>query len=287
MNYKESGVDVEAGNQFVEHIKKFTSVGNFSANIKIGRKNVFTTCDGVGTKLLVAKYLNKYDTIGIDLVAMSVNDLLASGATPLSFMDYIACGKITDTLKEVMKGIIAGCDLAECNLVGGETAEMPDMYDVDDIDLAGFAVGIAKRRLPIKNIKRGDILLGLPSSGIHSNGLTLARKVIEKELWLELLKPTKIYTKEMKNILNKKYVFGAAHITGGGFDNIKRILPSNMNYKLNYKWTVPDIFYFICERSKMFFEESSHIFNLGIGMVIVADRKKAERLHLPVIGEVV
>jgi len=288
MDYKKAGVDIEAGDRFVNYIKTFADVGDFSARFKIGKKNILTTCDGVGTKILVAKQLNKYDTIGIDLVAMCVNDLLASGAIPISFMDYIACGQITESLDDVMKGIIRGCGTAECKLVGGETAEMPGLYKKEDFDLAGFAVGIEERRWPNKKaVKRGDALVGIPSSGIHSNGLSLARKVLPKKEWSDLLVPTKIYTREMNYLLKRKFIYGAAHITGGGFENINRVLPDGMSYKLYYNWPIPNVFYRISEKAKTSYEEMSNVFNLGIGMVAIASRKKAKKLQFPTIGEVV
>ncbi len=289
MNYEETNTSIKDSNEFMKYIQKYALVGNFAAQvIKIGKKKIFTTCDGVGTKMLVAKYLNKYDTIGIDLVAMSANDLLTAGAIPVSFMDYIACGKITDKLKDIIDGIARGCKLAGCKLSGGETAIMPDAYRENDIDLAGFAVGIAEKNFPRKDlINKGDVIIGLPSSGIHSNGLSLAREVLDKEHWPDLLTPTKIYTNEMKSLLKKKCVYAAAHITGGGLKNILRVIPSKMNYELYYNWLVPSIFYEISESTKITIEEMSDIYNLGIGMALIIDKKKAASLHYPIIGKII
>jgi len=288
MNYKEAGVDIEKGNDFVAYIRGSADVGAFSSSFKLGNKHVLTTCDGVGTKILVAKELDDYSTIGIDLVAMCVNDILASGGKPVSFLDYIACGEISNKLKIVIDGIIKGCESARCKLSGGETAELPDMYGKDDIDLAGFAVGVANREFPeLENISAGNLIVGLPSSGIHSNGLSLARKVLDKDYWKELLIPTRIYAKEMASLLKKKYVYGAAHITGGGLSNIQRMLPKGRTYHLYHNWFAPPIFSNIATESGMSIDEMQNVFNMGIGMAVVVNEKKADKIRWPVIGEVV
>ncbi len=293
--YRDAGVDIEGGENFVEIIKSIKSkaidsgIGAFSSAIEIDTQKyknpiILSSTDGVGTKILVAKELKIFNTIGIDLVAMCVNDILASGATPISFLDYIACGKLnTGILKEVIKGIVSGCEIASCKLSGGETAEMPDMYDKDDFDLAGFAIGIAERDaiLPKTNeMRERDILLGIPSTGIHSNGLSLARKVIppnKEQLRRELLKPTKIYTKEIGALLKTKKILGIAHITGGGlYTNIERILPKGFFPVINRNWKIPEIFRAIQDYGDIETEEMYRVFNMGIGMVIVIhdeDRK--------------
>ncbi len=295
LTYQKAGVDIERGERFVEIIKSINSpvidrgIGAFSSIFAIDTKKyrnpvILSTTDGVGTKILVARTLNNFKTIGIDLVAMCVNDLLASGGFPVSFLDYIACGKINmGILKDTIEGIVRGCEIAECNLSGGETAEMPDMYEKNAFDLAGFAIGIAERGelLPKKEqIIKGDAILGLESNGIHSNGLSLARKAIpegETETLKELLKPTRIYTREMKFLIKTGKILAAAHITGGGLEaNIKRILPSNLRPVLNRKWEIPGIFKIIQEYGEIETEEMFRVFNMGIGMAIIvheSDRK--------------
>ena len=261
-SYAEAGVNIDKGDKFVKFITSIKSravskgIGGFAGGVELDiakYKNpvLLSATDGVGTKLLLTKEFGIYDTIGIDLVAMSVNDLIVCGAEPLNFLDYIACGKINEKiLKEIVTGIVKGCEESECILAGGETAEMPDVYKEDDFDLAGFCVGIAEKdkMLPKKNeIRRGDIILGLPSSGIHSNGLSLARKVINEKDKLgraTLLRPTKIYVKEVKKLISTNMVLSAAHITGGGLEgNLKRTIPNNLRAAFNYSsWKTPDIF---------------------------------------------
>ncbi len=288
-SYREAGVDIDRGDRFVDFIKSIRSravdpgIGGFSAALPLdsfGFKSpvLLTTTDGTGTKLLVAKKLGRWDTIGIDLVAMNVNDLLVCGARPVTFLDYIACGKIDEErLHQVMRGIVRGCELAGCRLGGGETAEMPDLYDADDIDLAGFAVGLAENSalLPrTSEIRAGDLVLGLPSSGIHSNGLSLARKVIpesDRGAWEDLLVPTRIYAQEMESLLETGRVLSAAHITGGGlFGNLQRVIPDSLRPRFTFDWPEPSIFQRIRSAGSVPEEEMRAVFNLGIGIALIA-----------------
>ncbi|MGO9307916.1 MAG: phosphoribosylformylglycinamidine cyclo-ligase [Spirochaetia bacterium] len=286
--YGEAGVDIDRGDRFVEFIKGIRSravdpgIGGFSAALPIESLGftspvLMTTTDGTGTKLLVAKKLGKYDTIGIDLVAMNVNDLLVCGARPVVFLDYIACGRIDETrMHRLMEGIVRGCELAGCSLGGGETAEMPDVYGPDDFDLAGFAVGIAEKDavLPKKpEIRAGDLVLGIPSSGIHSNGLSLARKLIPEtdvETWKEMLVPTRIYAAEMRALADSGRILAAAHITGGGLlGNLPRVVPDGLRPKLTFDWPVPAIFHRI-QSAGVPRDEMRAVFNMGIGIAVVA-----------------
>jgi phosphoribosylformylglycinamidine cyclo-ligase len=293
--YRDSGVDIEAGDRFARFIQNMKSaalgqgIGGFAGGIELELskyKNpvLMTTADGVGTKLLVAKKLGRYDTVGIDLVAMCVNDLIVCGVKPLIFQDYIACSKINEkTLKEVMTGNVRGCEIAGCKLTGGETAEMPDMYGEDDIDLAGFSAGIGEkdRMLPrSRGIQAGDSLLGLPSTGIHSNGLSLARKILAvDEDWEDLLVPTKIYVKEMEALLASGLVLSAAHITGGGLEgNIRRVIPPRLRPRLTYDWSCPSIFRRIQERGGVSDREMRRTFNLGIGIVLVVSTDSEKKI---------
>ena len=287
--YSEAGVDIDRGDRFVDFIKSIRSravdpgIGGFSAALPIESLGftspvLMTTTDGTGTKLLVAKKLDRFDTIGIDLVAMNVNDLIVCGARPVVFLDYIACGRIDETrMHDIMRGIVRGCELAGCSLGGGETAEMPDVYGADDFDLAGFAVGIAEKRavLPRKSeIRKGDLILGLPSSGIHSNGLSLARKLIpetDADAWNEMLIPTRIYAEEMRALTDSGRVLAAAHITGGGLlGNLQRVIPKALQPKLTFDWTVPSIFPRIQSAGGVSDEEMRAVFNLGIGIAMIA-----------------
>ncbi len=295
--YSEAGVDINRGDRFVDFIKSIRSravdpgIGGFSGALpldSLGMKApvLMTTTDGTGTKLLVARRLGIYDTIGIDLVAMNVNDLIVCGARPLVFLDYIACGRIDQTrLHDVMRGIVRGCELAGCSLGGGETAEMPDLYGVDDMDLAGFAVGIAEKDavLPKKDlIRSGDLLLGLPSSGIHSNGLSLARKLIpesDADGWRQMLVPTRIYAAEMAALIGTGKVLAAAHITGGGlFGNLQRVIPAALHPRFTFDWPVPPLFARIQAAGGVADEEMRAVFNLGIGIVLVAHPADRPRL---------
>ena len=314
ITYKNAGVDIEAGDKFAAFIQNVQSeaitngLGGFAGGFEIDTTEykqsiIMSTTDGVGTKLLVAKKLHIYDTVGIDLVAMCVNDLIVCGAAPKSFLDYIACGAVKqNVLQEIVKGVVKGCEEAECVLTGGETAEMPDMYGPDDIDLAGFAIGVVEKTsvLPKKNeIRAGDMIIGLPSSGIHSNGFAVARKLVpenETDLRKELLTPTRIYIKEMKKLLQTEHIKGAAHITGGGLrNNLQRVLPVGLEPRLYFDWKLPEIFNVLQERGSIDDEEMGRIFNLGIGIAILVARENMEAfiafgekndIEMEIIGEV-
>ena len=296
--YSEAGVDIDRGDRFVDFIKSIksravdTGIGGFSSALALDSLGftspvLMTTTDGTGTKLLVAKKLGRFDTIGIDLVAMNVNDLVVCGAQPLVFLDYIACGRIDETrMHDLMRGIVRGCELAGCSLGGGETAEMPDLYGLDDFDLAGFAVGIAEKDavLPRKSeIRHGDLVLGLSSSGIHSNGLSLARKLVPESdagAWADMLIPTRIYAAEMKALIQSGKVLAAAHITGGGlFGNLQRVIPEALTPKLTFDWPVPPIFARIQSAGGVTDAEMRSVFNLGIGIAMVAHQEDRSLLR--------
>lgn len=299
MNYRDAGVDIEKGDALVERIKPFAAqtsragvlagLGGFGGLFALGNKYrdpvLVSGTDGVGTKLKLAFQMQRHDTIGIDLVAMSVNDILVQGAEPLFFLDYFACSKLdVDTASEVVRGIAQGCKEAGCALLGGETAEMPGMYAAQEYDLAGFAVGVVEKEDLIagKNIAPGDILLGLASSGPHSNGYSLIRKIIEvsgadlnrpfqnSSLGLTLLAPTRIYVKSILNLLGKVRIKGMAHITGGGLtENTPRMLPDNLSASIDsHAWPRPAIFSWLQEQGTISDTEMLRTFNCGIGMVI-------------------
>ncbi len=295
--YKDAGVDIEGGDRFAQFIASIKSpalgpgIGGFAGGMELDmsgyKQPVLLSCtDGVGTKLLVAQKLGIYDTVGIDLVAMSVNDLIVCGARPMLFLDYIAVGGLNDDiLHPLVRGVIEGCEQAECRLAGGETAEMPDLYAKDEFDLAGFAVGMVEksRMLPVKDkMQAGDVIVGLPSSGIHSNGLSLARKAISEtdtELFRELLVPTKIYIKELSPIIDAGLILGAAHITGGGLEgNISRVLPDKLKPVLTRDWEVPAIFAAIQDKGGVDTEEMYRVFNMGIGMALIVPEAEKESL---------
>ncbi len=288
-SYRDAGVDIDRGDRFVRFIRGIRStavdagIGGFSSAMpleSLGMRSpvLMTTTDGTGTKLLVAKRLGRYDTIGIDLVAMNVNDLAVCGARPLVFLDYIACGKIDETrMHDVIRGIVKGCEIAGCSLGGGETAEMPDLYAEGDMDLAGFAVGFAEKDavLPRKaEIRRGDLVLGLASSGIHSNGLSLARKVVPESdaaAWEQMLVPTRIYVRELLALNATGRLLAAAHITGGGLvGNLQRVIPDGLSPRFDFAWPVPPIFAKIQGLGGISDEEMQKVFNLGIGVAMVA-----------------
>lgn len=312
LNYKQAGVDIDAGNELINRIKPFakatkrigadSELGGFGALFdlkKCGYKDpiLVSSTDGVGTKLKVAIDLGKHDTIGIDLVAMSVNDLLAQGAEPLFFLDYFACSKLSlDVASDVIKGIAEGCKQAGCALIGGETAEMPGMYKEGDYDLAGFAVGAVERDLILpKETKAGDVLIGLKSSGVHSNGYSLARFILQKNninfedkiaefgnktIGEVLLTPTKVYVKSCLNAIKTGKVKALAHITGGGLvENLPRVLSEGVEVKIDYKsWTEPEIFPWLQKMGNVADEEMHRTFNCGIGMVLVVDKNDAEEI---------
>jgi len=304
--YKKSGVNIGAADKFINFIssisskkkgnKKFNNIGGFGSisslpkNIK--RPKIVACTDGVGTKIEIANLLNKFDTIGIDLVAMSVNDLIVQGAKPLLFLDYISINKIDlKKLKLILKGIIKGCEIANCELVGGETAEMPGTYEKGKFDIAGFAVGIVdeKKILNKKKIKNGDLVLAVPSSGIHSNGYSLVRHVISKKkinikknffLKKELIKPTKIYVKEILNLIENNLINGCANITGGGLeDNVKRIIPNNFcaNIDLNQIKTLK-IFKWL-KQNNISDKEMLKTFNCGVGFCLIINPKNIKKIN--------
>ncbi len=307
LTYRDAGVDIDAGDALVERIKPFAKrtmrpevlggIGGFGALVEVSKKYrnpvMVSGTDGVGTKLKLAFRMKKHDTIGIDLVAMSVNDILCSGAEPVFFLDYFACSKLdVDVAAAVVKGIAAGCELAGCALIGGETAEMPGMYDPNEYDLAGFAVGLVEksRILDGSKIVPGDAVIGLASSGPHSNGYSLVRKVLavsgadtyetldaERTLGQALLEPTRIYVKPVLGVMEKLPVKGLAHITGGGLtENIPRILPGGTCAHLDSgRWPRPAIFGWLQRHGAIEEAEMLRTFNCGIGMVVVVARSDA------------
>lgn len=300
LSYRDAGVDIDAGDRLVENIKPLakktmrpevlTGIGGFGALFEISKKYrdpvLVSGTDGVGTKLKLAFELNQHDTIGIDLVAMSVNDILVQGAEPLFFLDYFACGQLdVATATKVIGGIAKGCELAGCALIGGETAEMPGMYPAGEYDLAGFAVGVVEKQQIINGttIGDGDIVLGLASSGAHSNGYSLIRKIInthqidlqqmlhERTLAESIMAPTRIYVKPVLELIKSIPVKGLAHITGGGLiENIPRILPEQMAAVLKKgSWSMPPLFEWLQKTGNVADHEMARVFNCGIGMVMV------------------
>ncbi len=310
--YREAGVDVEAGYEAVKlmknHVKRtfrpevMTELGGFGGLFSLDKSKyeqpvLVSGTDGVGTKLKIAFLTDKHDTVGIDCVAMCVNDVVCSGAEPLFFLDYVAVGKnYPEKVSQIVKGVADGCVMSGCSLIGGETAEMPGFYPVDEYDLAGFTVGIVDKNKIIdgKKIKAGDKLIGLPSSGIHSNGYSLVRKLINptennlKEyveklgctLGEELLKPTKIYVKTILDIIEKFEIKGISHITGGGFiENIPRMIPKGLRVKIQKgSWPVLPIFDLLRDLGNMADKDIFNTFNMGIGMILAVDSQKAEEI---------
>ena len=298
--YKKSGVDIKAADKFVSYIsntstkkrgkKKFKNIGGFGSISDIPRniKNpkIVACTDGVGTKIEIANMIKKYDTIGIDLVAMSVNDLIVQGARPLFFLDYISINKIDlPKLKSIMRGIIKGCKISNCELVGGETAEMPGTYEKNKFDIAGFAVGVVgeKKILNKKKIKKNDLILAVPSSGLHSNGYSLVRYIInknkidlKKNIYLKnkLLEPTKIYVEEVLELNNRRLINGCANITGGGLaDNIKRVIPDNYMAEIDLdKIKTSQIFKWI-KKNNVSNKEMLKTFNCGVGFCLIINPK--------------
>ena len=307
LTYKSAGVNIDAGDQLVENIKPFArrtmraevlgGIGGFGALVEVSKKFknpvMVSGTDGVGTKLKLAFHLNKHDTVGQDLVAMSVNDILVQGAEPIFFLDYFACGKLDVAVAtDVIKGIAYGCELAGCALIGGETAEMPSMYPEGEYDLAGFAVGLIEKENIVtgRSIVPGDVVLGLSSSGAHSNGYSLIRKIIErsgidlladtnKQLALDLLAPTRIYVKALLALMSAHptMVKGMAHITGGGLtENIPRVLPDAVTAVIDRKlWVAPPIFAWLQHLGKVDDVEMARTFNCGIGMVVIVAKENA------------
>jgi phosphoribosylformylglycinamidine cyclo-ligase len=308
LSYRDAGVDIDAGDALVENIKPFAKrtmrpevlggLGGFGALVEISKKYqepvLVSGTDGVGTKLKLAFDWNKHDTVGIDLVAMSVNDILVQGAEPLFFLDYFACGKLNvPQATDVIKGIAEGCEQAGCALIGGETAEMPGMYPVGEYDLAGFAVGVVEKSKVItgRDIKPGDVVLGLKSNGVHSNGYSLVRKIIEraqpdldaafdgdKTLREAVIAPTRIYVKPLLALMEKLTVKGMAHITGGGItENTPRVLPANTVAQIDAtSWTMPKLFQWLQAEGNVDAQEMYRTFNCGIGMVVIVDAADAD-----------
>lgn len=301
LTYKDAGVDIDAGTELVKRIAKMApGIGGFGGLFPFGDSFLVAGTDGVGTKLKLAFETGIHDTIGVDLVAMSVNDIVTSGAKPLFFLDYFATSHLdVDLAEKVIKGIVDGCQQSDCALLGGETAEMPDFYAEGEYDLSGFAVGVVKKDAVIdgKTISVGDVLIGLPSSGVHSNGFSLVRRVLAQSglslkdalpgnenelvtLGAALMAPTVIYVKQVLDMVSRGGVKGIAHITGGGFtDNIPRIFPKGLGAVVNTKsWEVPSIFKWIQKSGRIEDSEMRRTFNMGIGMVIVASQEAANRI---------
>ena len=304
--YKKSGVNIDAADKFVNFIsrisskkrgnKKFNNIGGFGSisdipnNIK--KPKIVACTDGVGTKVEIANLINKYDTIGIDLVAMSVNDLIVQGAKPILFLDYISINKIDlKKLKSILKGIAKGCEIANCELVGGETAEMPGTYEKGKFDIAGFAVGVVdeSKILKISKIKKGDLVLAVPSSGIHSNGYSLVRYVLAKEkinikknffLRKELIKPTKIYVNEVLSLVERNLLNGCVNITGGGLaDNIKRVIPNKLCASIDLsKIKTLKIFNWLKQKN-ISDKEMLKTFNCGVGFCLIIKPKNLKKIN--------
>ena len=312
LTYKDSGVDITKGNQLIERIKPIAKstfrpgvlagLGGFGAMFEIPLDKYKNTVlnsgtDGVGTKLKVAEMLNKHDTIGIDLVAMCVNDLIVQGAEPLFFLDYFATGSLNpDIATSVIEGIGEGCRQSGCSLIGGETAEMPGMYSGEDYDLAGFCVCIAEnsRIIDGSKVSEGDHIVALGSSGPHSNGYSLIRKVLEKssptnEQLNSLIEPTRIYVRSILSLLNTLPVHAISHITGGGLlENIPRVLPDHLAAKLDpASWTQPEIFQWLQDQGNIATSEMYRVLNCGVGMVVVISRESSNEAinHLNSCGE--
>jgi phosphoribosylaminoimidazole synthetase len=301
--YEKSGVNINAADNFVKFIsnissknkgnKKFKNIGGFGSisdipkNFK--RPKIVASTDGVGTKIEIANTLNKYNTIGIDLVAMCVNDIIVQGAKPLLFLDYISINKIdSEKLKSIIKGIIKGCNISDCELVGGETAEMPGTYEKGKFDIAGFSVGVVdqKKILDKKKIKKNNLILAIPSSGVHSNGYSLIRHILNKKkinlkktkfLKKELLRPTKIYVKEILSLIKNDLLNGCANITGGGLvDNIKRIIPDGLTANINLnKIKIKKIFSWL-KKNNIEDKEMLKTFNCGVGFCLIIEPKNLD-----------
>ena len=325
LSYRDAGVDIDAGDALVERIKPLArktmregvlaGIGGFGALFEVPKRYkepvLVSGTDGVGTKLKLAFHLNKHDTVGIDLVAMSVNDILVQGAEPLFFLDYFACGKLdVETATQVVGGIATGCEMAGCALIGGETAEMPSMYPDGEYDLAGFAVGAVEKSKIIdgKSIVPGDVVLGLASSGAHSNGYSLVRRIIERAtsegkapdfnadfhgrtLRDVVMAPTRIYVKPLLTLMQSLTVKGMAHITGGGLvENVPRVLQEHLTAVLQRDaWTMPPLFTWLQQHGNVADAEMHRVFNCGIGMVVVVAAADADRAlaELTAAGETV
>jgi len=307
ITYKKSGVDIAGASAFKSKLKPIVrksfrpevlkDIGGFGSFFKFDKNKykdpvLVSSSDGVGTKLVIAKLADKHDTVGIDAVAMNVNDILCAGAEPLFFLDYVAFTKVKEeVLLDVVKGINDGCVEAGCSLIGGETAQMPGMYRDGEYDIAGFCVGVVEKDKIIdgSRIKQGDVVIGLESSGIHSNGYSLVRKVLSqnelKRMSKELLTPTRIYVKPVLSLLSTidyrlSTIKGIAHITGGAFyDKISRILPKNIDLCIEKNsWNVPEIFRLIQSKGNIEDKEMYHTLNMGIGLVLVVEQKSSEAI---------
>jgi phosphoribosylformylglycinamidine cyclo-ligase len=305
-SYKKSGVNISLANKLVQHISKISKksdkkakvnnnkevIGGFGSlfdisNLKIKDPVIVSCTDGVGTKIELANKFKRFDTIGIDLVAMCINDLIVQGAKPLFFLDYIAIGKLNlNKTKKILKGIFKGCELSDCKLIGGETAEMPGIYSKDKFDLAGFSVGIVskKRILDKKNVKKGDIILAIPSNGIHSNGFSLVRSILKKnkipaKLKKNILKPTKIYSREILKLTDKNLIHAAAHITGGGLiENLLRSVPENLTLNIDLsKIKILEIFKWL-KTKKLSDQEMMRTFNCGVGFCLIVPKKNISKI---------
>ncbi len=305
-SYKKSGVDISLANKFVKHISRLSlkgvkkaknsfdkdNIGSFGSIYDLSKEKikdpVIVSCtDGVGTKIDLANKFNRFNTIGIDLVAMCINDLIVQGAKPLFFLDYIAVGKLNlNKTKKILSGIIKGCELSNCKLIGGETAEMPGIYSKNNFDLAGFSVGIVskKRILSKKNVKVNDIILGVPSSGIHSNGYSLVRNILSKNkipnnLKKDLLKPTKIYSKEILKLVDNKLIHSAAHITGGGIiENLLRSVPEKLSININLSKIKPLRIFRWLKGKNISDHEMLKTFNCGVGFCIISPKKNVKKI---------
>ena len=305
-SYHKSGVNISKANKFVEHIAKLSkknvkkksnslindNIGAFGSifdisKIKIKDPVIVSCTDGVGTKIDLANKFKKFDTIGIDLVAMCVNDLIVQGAKPLFFLDYIAVGKLNlSKTKKILKGILEGCKISNCKLIGGETAEMPGIYAKDKFDLAGFSVGIVSKKkiLNKKNVKKNNLILAIPSNGIHSNGYSLVRSILKKNkipsnLKKELIRPTKIYTQEILKLVNKNLIISASHITGGGLvENITRSIPSNLSVNIDLsKIKTKKIFKWLKSKNISDYEMLK-TFNCGVGFCLIIEKKNINKV---------
>ncbi|MBN2032369.1 MAG: phosphoribosylformylglycinamidine cyclo-ligase [Deltaproteobacteria bacterium] len=322
-SYAQAGVDIDAGNLFVKRIQPIVSksfrpgvisnvggfAGLFSLNLQDVKNPVLvSSTDGVGTKLKIAFMMDKHDTVGIDLVAMCVNDIVVQGAYPLFMLDYIAAGKLNvDRTVDIVKGIVTGCEEAECALIGGETAEMPDFYKEGEYDLAGFVVGLADndQLLVGSEVAMGHQLIGIASSGLHSNGYSLARRIFFDKLKMsvtayveefgrtlgeELLEPTRIYAKTIKNVIRNYRISGISHITGGGLiDNVPRILPKQCKVIVNTTtWNTPPVFQFLREAGNLSFREMMRTFNCGLGMIMIVNDGDTDEVlsRLRAMGEI-
>ena len=305
-SYKKSGVNIPLANKLVKHISQISKkdvkkknsrskkdvIGGFGSlfdisNLKIKDPVIVSCTDGVGTKIELANKFKKFDTIGIDLVAMCVNDLIVQGAKPLFFLDYIAVGKLNlKKTKSILKGIFKGCKISDCKLIGGETAEMPDIYSKDKFDLAGFSVGIVSKKkiLNKNNVKKNNVVLAIPSNGIHSNGYSLVRSILKKnklpkKLKKSILKPTRIYTKEILKLSKRRLINSAAHITGGGLiENLLRSIPKNLSLNIDLsKIRIPKIFKWLKDKN-ISDREMLRTFNCGVGFCLIVNKYNVKKI---------